>query len=31
MIYEREIKRGEMYYANLCPVIGIEQGGIRPV
>lgn len=31
MIYEREIKRGEMYYANLCPVIGSEQGGIRPV
>lgn len=27
----REIKRGEIYYANLCPVIGSEQGGIRPV
>ncbi len=27
----REIKRGEMYYANLCPVVGSEQGGIRPV
>lgn len=26
-----EIKRGEMYYANLCPVVGSEQGGIRPV
>lgn len=27
----KEIKRGEIYYANLCPVIGSEQGGIRPV
>lgn len=27
----KEIKRGEMYYANLCPVVGSEQGGIRPV
>lgn len=27
----REIKRGEIYYANLCPVIGSEQGGVRPV
>ena len=26
-----EIKRGEMYYADLSPVIGCEQGGIRPV
>lgn len=24
-----QIKRGEIYYANLCPVM--EQGGIRPV
>ena len=28
---ERTIKRGDIYYANLCPVIGSEQGGIRPV
>ena len=28
---ERMIKRGDIYYANLCPVIGSEQGGIRPV
>ncbi len=28
---EREIKRGEIYYADLNPVIGSEQGGIRPV
>ena len=27
----REIKRGEMYYANFCPNVGNEQGGIRPV
>ncbi|MFR9310053.1 type II toxin-antitoxin system PemK/MazF family toxin [Hydrogeniiclostridium mannosilyticum] len=26
-----EIKRGEIYYADLSPVIGCEQGGIRPV
>ena len=25
------MKRGEIYYANLDPVIGSEQGGIRPV
>ena len=25
------VKRGEMYYADLSPVIGSEQGGIRPV
>ena len=25
------VKRGEIYYANLCPVVGSEQGGIRPV
>ena len=25
------IKRGEIYYADLSPVIGSEQGGIRPV
>lgn len=25
------IKRGDIYYADLRPVIGSEQGGIRPV
>lgn len=25
------IKRGEIYYANLAPVVGSEQDGIRPV
>lgn len=24
-------KRGELYYADLSPVIGSEQGGVRPV
>jgi mRNA interferase MazF len=24
-------KRGEVYYADLSPVVGSEQGGIRPV
>lgn len=26
-----EIKRGEIYYADLSPVIGSEQGGVRPI
>lgn len=25
------MKRGDIYYANLDPVIGSEQGGVRPV
>ncbi|MDN6194777.1 MAG: type II toxin-antitoxin system PemK/MazF family toxin [Alkalibacterium sp.] len=25
------VKRGEVYYADLSPVIGSEQGGMRPV
>jgi len=28
---ERKIKRGDIYYANLNPVVGSEQGGMRPV
>ena len=28
---ERTIHRGEIYYADLNPVVGSEQGGIRPV
>ena len=35
MITERdkkmEVRRGDIYYADLSPVIGSEQGGIRPV
>ena len=27
----KEIKRNEIYYAELNPVIGSEQGGLRPV
>ena len=26
-----DIHRGEIYYADLSPVVGSEQGGIRPV
>ena len=26
-----EIKRGDIYYADLNPTVGCEQGGIRPV
>lgn len=25
------VKRGDVYYADLSPVIGSEQGGVRPV
>lgn len=25
------VKRGDVYYANLSPVVGSEQGGVRPV
>ena len=25
------IKRGEIYFADLSPVVGSEQGGVRPV
>ena len=28
---ERKIKRGDIYYADLNPVVGSEQGGTRPV
>ena len=33
MILEQQdiVKRGEIYYADLSPVVGSEQGGIRPV
>ena len=30
-IEKREIRRGEVYYADLTPVQGSEQGGVRPV
>ncbi|MBR1455713.1 MAG: type II toxin-antitoxin system PemK/MazF family toxin, partial [Oscillospiraceae bacterium] len=25
------VKRGDIYYADLSPVVGSEQGGMRPV
>ena len=28
---ELVIRRGDLYYADLSPVVGSEQGGIRPV
>ena len=30
-MFERKICRGDIYYANLNPTAGSEQGGIRPV
>ncbi|BAS28672.1 type II toxin-antitoxin system PemK/MazF family toxin [Limnochorda pilosa] len=27
----RRVRRGEVYFANLNPVLGSEQGGVRPV
>ena len=27
----KEIRRGDIYYADLSPTIGCEQGGVRPV
>ena len=28
---KKEIHRGDIYYADLSPTVGCEQGGIRPV
>ena len=28
---KEDIRRGDIYYADLSPVVGSEQGGIRPV
>lgn len=28
---KRTILRGDIYYADLSPVIGCEQGGVRPI
>ena len=28
---DRVIKKGDIYYANLDPIIGSEQNGTRPV
>lgn len=29
--FNRKIRRGDIYYADLSPIVGSEQGGIRPV
>ncbi len=28
---ESVVKRGELYYADLSPIVGSEQGGVRPI
>ena len=28
---DTSVKRGDIYYADLIPVVGSEQGGVRPV
>ena len=30
-VFKLIVKRGDIYYADLSPVVGSEQGGIRPV
>ena len=30
-LVESTVRRGEIYYADLSPVVGSEQGGVRPV
>ena len=27
----KQVKRGEIYYADLSPIVGSEPGGFRPV
>jgi mRNA interferase MazF len=29
--YKKNIQRGDIFYADLSPVVGSEQGGVRPV
>ncbi|WP_458862113.1 type II toxin-antitoxin system PemK/MazF family toxin [Acidaminobacterium chupaoyuni] len=29
--FSQQVKRGDIYYADLSPVVGSEQGGMRPV
>ena len=31
MINQTTVRRGDIYYADLSPVVGSEQGGLRPV
>ena len=28
---DTNVRRGDIYYADLSPVVGSEQGGVRPV
>ena len=28
---DNSVKRGDIFYADLSPVVGSEQGGVRPV
>ena len=30
-LVDTNVKRGDIYYADLSPVVGSEQGGVRPV
>lgn len=30
-LVDTSVKRGDIYYADLSPVVGSEQGGVRPV
>ena len=30
-LVDNSVRRGDIYYADLSPVVGSEQGGIRPV
>ncbi|MDE6726262.1 MAG: type II toxin-antitoxin system PemK/MazF family toxin [Ruminiclostridium sp.] len=31
MEQDRQVRRGEVYFADLSPIVGSEQGGVRPV
>ena len=31
MFVDNSVKRGDIFYADLSPVVGSEQGGVRPV
>lgn len=31
MKQDRQVRRGEVYFADLSPIVGSEQGGVRPV
>lgn len=30
-VFDMSVKRGDIFYADLSPVVGSEQGGLRPV